>query len=96
MDHNKRAASDLLEENLPPHWCLVSRGKIESALDLPSPFADPFGFHRGKHSGAAHEAHLVAQAASSSNSANSYNGEDVQRFCHEWNVAIDRYSEATR
>ena len=34
--------------------------------------------------------------ASSSDSVDSYDGDDAQRFCHKWNVAVDRYSEATR
>jgi hypothetical protein len=43
------------------------------------------------------DTHLVAQAASSFNSADSYNGDDARRFHRhrEWNVAVDRYSEVT-
>jgi hypothetical protein len=38
----------------------------------------------------------VAQAASSSDSINSYNGDDTWHFRHEWNAGVDRNSEATR
>ena len=38
----------------------------------------------------------MVQAASSSDSADSYNGDDARRFRHEWNAAVDRYSKATR
>jgi hypothetical protein len=38
----------------------------------------------------------MAQAASSSDSADSYNGDDARRFSCEWNAAIDCYSEATK
>jgi hypothetical protein len=34
--------------------------------------------------------------ASSSDSADSYNGDDAQRFRREWNAAIDHYSKATK
>ena len=37
----------------------------------------------------------MAQAASSSDSVGSYDGDNARRFCREWNVAVDRYSEAT-
>ena len=33
---------------------------------------------------------------SSSDSSNSYNGDDARRFLQEWRVAKDCYSEATR
>jgi hypothetical protein len=39
---------------------------------------------------------LVAQVASSSDSANSYNGDEARRFRHEWNAAVDHYFEATQ
>jgi hypothetical protein len=38
----------------------------------------------------------MVQVASSSDSADSYNGDDAQRFRCEWNAAIDHYSEATK
>ena len=38
----------------------------------------------------------MVQVASSSNSADSYNRDDVRCFRREWNVVVDRYSEATR
>jgi hypothetical protein len=38
----------------------------------------------------------VAQAVSSFDFADSYDGDDAWRFHREWNAAIDRYSEATR
>ena len=34
--------------------------------------------------------------ASSSDSSDSYNGDDAQRFLREWRTAQNRYSEATR
>ena len=34
--------------------------------------------------------------ASSSDSSDSYNGDDARRFLQEWRAAKDRYSEATR
>jgi hypothetical protein len=43
MDHGKRTAGDLPEENLPPR-ASVFRGKTGSILDLSSSFADPFDF----------------------------------------------------
>jgi len=33
--------------------------------------------------------------ASSSDSFDSYNGDDAQRYLHEWRMAQNRYSEAT-
>ena len=33
--------------------------------------------------------------ASSSDSSNSYNGDDAWRYLHEWRMAQNRYSEAT-
>ena len=33
--------------------------------------------------------------ASLSDSSNSYNGDDAQRYLHEWRMAQNRYSEAT-
>ena len=33
--------------------------------------------------------------ASSSDSSDSYNGDDAQRYLHEWRMAQNRYSEAT-
>ena len=33
--------------------------------------------------------------ASSSDSSDSYNGDDTQRYLHEWRMAQNRYSEAT-
>jgi len=33
--------------------------------------------------------------ASSSNSSDSYNGDDAWRYLHEWRMAQNRYSEAT-
>ena len=37
----------------------------------------------------------MAQAVSSSNSADSYGGDDMWHFCCKWNAEVDRYSEAT-
>ena len=33
--------------------------------------------------------------ASSSNSSDSYNGDDARRYLHEWRMVQNRYSEAT-
>ena len=33
--------------------------------------------------------------ASSSDSSDSYNGDDARRYLHEWRMAQNRYSEAT-
>ena len=38
----------------------------------------------------------MERAGSSSDSADSYNGDNARRFHHEWNTAVDRYSKATR
>ena len=38
----------------------------------------------------------MVHAASSSDSADSYDRDDAWRFRREWNAAIDSYSEATR
>jgi hypothetical protein len=62
-----------------------------------SRLADPsLSFCSGDHPGAAHDTHSAAQAGSSSDSTNSYKGDDARRFRREWNVANDRYFEATR
>ena len=34
-------------------------------------------------------------SASSSDSSDSYNGDDARRYLHEWRMAQNRYSEAT-
>jgi hypothetical protein len=59
--------------------------------------ADPsLSLCSGDHPGAAHDTHSATQAASSSDFANSYKGDDARRFHHEWNATINHYSEATR
>ena len=35
-------------------------------------------------------------AGFSSNFVDSYDGDDARCFCHEWDVAVDRYFEVTR
>ena len=37
----------------------------------------------------------AASAGSSDDSSDSYNGDDARRYLHEWNAAMDRYSEVT-
>jgi len=98
MDHGKCHADAPPEGNLPHASASGSMGKEESNLtfDLLSYFVDLSIFSSGDHPGAAHDAHSVAQAGSSSDSADSYNGDDARHYRHEWNAAIDRYSEATR
>ena len=39
---------------------------------------------------------ISSAPASSSDSSNSYNGDDARRFFREWRAAEDRYSEAVR
>lgn len=86
-----------LRVTFPHTGALGSKGKEESNLtfDLLSYFVDLFIFSSGDHLGAAHDAHSAEQAGSSSNSADSYNGNDARRYGHEWNMAIDHYFEAT-
>ena len=36
-----------------------------------------------------------SMSASSSDSSDSYNGDDARRYLHEWRMAQNRYSEAT-
>jgi hypothetical protein len=56
---------------------------------LPPPVA-------GEASVTAREAHSAARATPSSDSADSYNGDDARRFLRERNETRDLYSEATR
>jgi hypothetical protein len=54
-----------------------------------------FSFCSGDHPGVLHDAQSAAQAGSSSDSIDPYNGDEAWCFCHEWHAAIDRYYEAT-
>jgi len=59
-------------------------------------------FHAGAHrhvagpSVATRDARSATPVGFFDDSPNSYNGDDAWRFRHEWNAAIDRYSEATK